>query len=234
MKLVEEYQWFENYKPGPLEHSLNGLSDALESWDKTLLLYIFLPILALLALQFIVHLSLGKGLEKIWTPFCRFLQKIEGFLLIFLLTAMVLLAFSQIILTYTWRGFTWALPLIRALVLWVGIFGASLATQQRSHIKFDILAKFLPRKAKEVVGFLVNTACVVVMIFLCNAAYRFMIQMKMNSQEYLVSGIPWIDKIPEWLAMSILPVGFLLITVKFMMLALEDIATLFRAREEGR
>ncbi|MCP5468141.1 MAG: TRAP transporter small permease subunit [Deltaproteobacteria bacterium] len=231
MKLIEEYQWFENYKPGPIEHSLNGLSDSLEALDKSVLFYIFVPVLAIIALQFIFQFSTGKGLEKIWTPFCKFLQKIEGFVLISLLASMVLLAFSQIVLTYTSRGLAWALPLIRASVLWIGVFGASLATQQRSHIKFDILAKFLPRKAKEVVGLSVNFTCIIVMVFLTNAAYRFMIQMKMNSQEYLVEGLPWIGKLPEWVAMSILPIGFSLIAIKFMMLALEDIATLFRARQ---
>ena len=61
----------------------------------------------------------------------------------------VVLAALQIVLRYGFdSGIAWADPLLRVLVLWLGLLGALAATRDRRHITIDVLSRMLPARAK--------------------------------------------------------------------------------------
>ena len=87
-----------------------------------------------------------------WPRINSLLNKLEEVLLISLLVLMVILAFLPILFrNVIATGLIWIDPLLRHLVLWVALLGASLATRQERHIKIDLLSNYLPAAGQRVV-----------------------------------------------------------------------------------
>src|SRR3970040_2127967 len=90
-----------------------------------------------------------RGLRRI----DAFFAKAEQVLIVIVLTAMLLLAFLQVLLRNAWDfGLPWVDILLRHLVLWLGIMGASLATRMNRHIRIEVLTRFLPARHQRLVG----------------------------------------------------------------------------------
>lgn len=69
------------------------------------------------------------------------LHKLEDLLLASLLGSMIILACTQIFLrNFFDSGFTWADPLLRVMVLWLGMLGALAASRGNRHIVIDVLS----------------------------------------------------------------------------------------------
>jgi TRAP-type C4-dicarboxylate transport system permease small subunit len=74
----------------------------------------------------------------------HYINRIEDWLLILMLSAMVILAVAQILFRNVFdSGIVWADPLLRTLVLWVALSGAVIATRTNNHIRIDILSRYL-------------------------------------------------------------------------------------------
>ena len=87
-------------------------------------------------------------MTRIDTTFSR-LEKVgragEDAVLVIILTAMILLAASQIVLRNFFNfGFIWADEMLRMLVLWIAVAGAVAASRTDKHINISILDRFLP------------------------------------------------------------------------------------------
>ena len=87
--------------------------------------------------------SICKNSEtsSVLKPALHLIHILEDSLLIALLLSMVLLASGQIMLrNFFDMGLVWIDPLLRVLVLWVGMLGALAATRGRRQISIDVLA----------------------------------------------------------------------------------------------
>ncbi len=74
------------------------------------------------------------------------LHRAEDALLVLLLSTMIVLASTQILLRNLFdSGFVWIDPLLRVLVLWLGLIGATVATRNNRHIRIDLLTRFFKR-----------------------------------------------------------------------------------------
>ena len=66
-----------------------------------------------------------------------------------ILISMIFLGLAPIILrSFFESGINWAEPLSRHFVLWLALFGAGAATQERKHITIDVISNFLPARWK--------------------------------------------------------------------------------------
>jgi TRAP-type C4-dicarboxylate transport system permease small subunit len=73
----------------------------------------------------------------------RVLHRCEDLLLALLLTAMIALACTQIVLrNIAETSVLWIDPLLRAMVLWLGLLGAMVASRNNRHIAIDLLTRF--------------------------------------------------------------------------------------------
>ena len=62
------------------------------------------------------------------------------------LSCMIVLAIYQILSRNLFsEGVVWIDPLLRTLVLWVGLTGAVVATRTDNHIRIDIFSKYFPK-----------------------------------------------------------------------------------------
>ncbi|MDX1385976.1 MAG: TRAP transporter small permease [bacterium] len=158
------------------------------------------------------------------------LEKVESVLASLGLLFMISLAFLQVLLRNFWdTGIGWGDPIVRALVLWVGFLGASIATHQKGHISFDVVSKFLPPRINRVAKLLVHFTSAVVCVLLAKAAYDFVAMEK----EF---GTMLVEQIPNWIAVIIIPISFLIMAFRMAIHGFEDILSFFKAqpvREES-
>ncbi len=146
------------------------------------------------------------------------LNKFEGALLIFFLAVILVMAFLQVVLRNVFSyGFLWADIVLRHLVLWIAFLGASLATSQERHISIDALTRFLPERAKHAARVLTNLFAAVVCYYFMTASFAFV-------QSEAEAGTTLSANIPVWYAEVIIPVGFGLLVIHFLVRAVIDSA----------
>ena len=137
------------------------------------------------------------------------LNKVEGALLILMLSIMVLVAFSQVMLRNLFHtGIDGADVLLRHLVLWIGFLGAAIATSEERHINIDALRRFLSPRIRSAVDVLTDIFAAIVCYYLMSAAWVFV-------ESEMAGGRSVFQNIPVWYGQSIIPVGFGLLVVHF-------------------
>lgn len=125
------------------------------------------------------------------------------------LTLMLLLSSLQVILrNFFDSGIDWGDIVVRHLVLFILFFGASLSTREKRHIQMDISARLVPDPWKPWVDLLINGFCILVTALLLVAAITF-------TQDEKLSGSILFLNVPTWTLIMIMPIGFTLITVRF-------------------
>jgi TRAP-type C4-dicarboxylate transport system permease small subunit len=145
-----------------------------------------------------------------WT---KRLHRAEDALLVLLLSTMIVLASTQIILRNLLdSGFVWIDPLLRVLVLWLGLIGATVATRNNRHIRIDLLTKFFKRNThrliQSIIGQISAWTCLVI------AWYGF----KWIQMDY-VDGLTSFVGVPAWTLEVIIPTTFALIGLRYLILS---------------
>jgi len=144
----------------------------------------------------------------------KLLQWLEDSLLVITLTTMILLALSQIIMRNLFEtGVEWSDPLLRVLVLWLGLLGAIAATRQSNHISIDIVSRILPGNGKLITTIINNVFSAVICAIISYYSSLFVII------EYQDGATAFID-VPAWLCEIIIPIGFGLMALRFLSNAL--------------
>lgn len=161
-----------------------------------------------------------KILKNIDTWIARF----ETIILVAVLSIMVLLAFLQVVLRNLFdEGILWGDTFLRHLVLWVGFLGASLATREKKHINIDLFTRFFKGKSKALILSITNLFAAVVCWFLTSAAWTFVMDEKeFNSTIF--------SDIPAWYFQIIIPIGFLLMAFRFLIISIEHIVEIFSSK----
>lgn len=155
----------------------------------------------------------------------RALSLLERTLVVVLLATMVLLAFLQVILrNFFSAGILWAEPFLRHLVLWIGFLGASLATQQEKHINIDILTRFAPPRVVNIIHIVTNLFAGIICATLANAGWTFLLSEKESGGVLFTVGS---TGLPEWWFQIVIPVGFGLMSLRFLIRTIEHIVESF-------
>ncbi len=141
------------------------------------------------------------------------LHRVEDVILVGLLFLMILLAVSQILLRNLFDGgVVWGDPLLRVLVLWIGLIGAMVATRQERQIRMDVFTRYLSRGMKAVSETLVSLFAALVCLVACGYSARFVMD------EYSFGGAAFAS-VPTWACASIIPIAFLVIGLRYLLLA---------------
>ncbi|MCW8824928.1 MAG: TRAP transporter small permease [Gammaproteobacteria bacterium] len=138
----------------------------------------------------------------------RIMGAIEDGLLITLLTLMITLAGSQIIArNFFDSGFAWGDPMLRVMVLWVGLLGAMAATRDEHHISIDVISRFLKPQHRRYTATINALFTAIVCALITWHAVGFV---------YLEwqDGMHVFGVVPSWLAELIIPVGFGVIAIR--------------------
>ena len=153
------------------------------------------------------HSALGRVL--------RVIRHIEDGALIALLTAMIVIAISQIVMrNFLGTGIAWGDPLLRILVLWVGLAGAIVATRENHHISINVLAHLLPGRAQAIAQSLAALFTALICAIIAYHSARFVYS------EFEVQTIAFAS-IPAWWCQVILPLAFGVMCLRFTALSFQ-------------
>lgn len=146
-------------------------------------------------------------MDRKWVNGLKFL---EDAALIAILTAMILLAASQVTLRNVWSsGFAWADPLLRILVLWLALLGAMAATRDQNHISIDVLSKFLPTCLKKPARMMIQLFSAAICALLAWQGGRLV---WLDYREATIA----FASVPSWMCELIIPFGFGIISLRFL------------------
>ena len=148
-----------------------------------------------------------EGLHSAWT---RWITRFEDLVLTLLLGAMVILSGLQILLRNGFdSGLPWIDPLLRVLVLWLGLVGAIVAARRNKHIRIDLVNRYLGGIGARVAEVAVDvfTAAVCALVAWHGA------RMVLLEKEFAASGV--LD-IPMWVLQLVIPVAFSLVALIYL------------------
>jgi TRAP-type C4-dicarboxylate transport system permease small subunit len=144
-----------------------------------------------------------------WHRIDSAIARVEWVLIVVLLSAMILVAFFQIILrNFFATGLSWGDPFVRYLVVWVGFVGAALATKEGKHIKIEVVSHLLSDRAKQYLQVFSHLFSAIICGLLTVAALKFV------RFEALMGGEP-IWGLPAWTPQVIIPVTFSIMALRF-------------------
>ena len=137
------------------------------------------------------------------------LHRLEDGVLVLALMTMLGLALTQIVLRNGFdTGIPWADPFVRVLILWVTMLGAMAATRERSHIAIDAVSRYLGPWPQQISRVL----CALVAAVVCGIAAWYTWEFIQFERE---DGTIAFASVPVWVCQLILPVGFGVMAVRF-------------------
>jgi TRAP-type C4-dicarboxylate transport system permease small subunit len=110
-------------------------------------------------------------------------------------------------------GLVWGDPMLRMLVLWVGLFGAMVAGRCDSHIRIDLLNRYLPSWAANIARGL--SGCFTALTCGIFSYYGF----RFARFEFEDGGTAF-GNVPAWVCASIIPLAFSVIAIRSLISAI--------------
>lgn len=139
----------------------------------------------------------------------QIMNRLEEGVIAFLLAAMTILTFVQVVLRYVFNaGLVWALEATTYMFAWLVLFGMSYGIKAGSHIGVDVLVKLLPGAGQRAVGILAGFLCMAYAAIVLYGGYVYVDKMYLLGVE--AEDLP----IQRWVLILILPIGFALLLLR--------------------
>ncbi|CAG1002887.1 C4-dicarboxylate TRAP transporter small permease protein DctQ [Burkholderiales bacterium] len=140
----------------------------------------------------------------------HWLERIEEGLVGFILAAMTIVTFAQVVARYVFNySFVWALELVTYLFAWLIFLGMAYGVRVSSHIGVDALVRRLGPRMTRIVGAAAAALCVVYSVILLYASWQYVA--KIHSIGILAQDLP----IEQWIPRTVLLLGFAILIVRF-------------------
>lgn len=154
----------------------------------------------------------------------RLFERAEEGIIAFLLAAMTVVTFVQVVLRYVFNDtLLWALEATTYMFGWLVLAGISYGVRVNAHIGIDLLVKALPGNARRVVGLLAIGCSMAYAVLMAYGAYFYVRRMFMLGIE--AQDLP----VQRWLLGLIVPIGFSLLGLRL----LEQAVAVLRGRAAG-
>lgn len=141
------------------------------------------------------------------------LHRAEDLLLAALALGLLGLAVAQIALRLVFdSGLDWAEMAGRAGVFWLALLGALGATRDRRHIAIDALPRVLPPWAQQLAWWVSQSAAAALCAAMAWLGWG-LVQLEREAP------VPFIAGVPSWWPMLVLPAGFGLMALRFLLAA---------------
>ena len=153
-------------------------------------------------------------------------RRLEDTALVLLLCGMMLLAVGQIVLREVFAtGFVWADELVKLMLLWLAMVGSIAASRDDRHIRIDALSHLFPPLAISITRIFVDLFAAAVCAVIAWHAYRYIRLVDIEFGDTVL-----IDT-PAWIVHAIVPLAFLLISYRFVILVIWQIVCIFSDEE---
>ena len=169
---------------------------------------------------------------KIINTIDRVLAKIEETLCLILLTAMIAVITLQVLnqAIFHIRSIVWTEEVSRILFVWSIMIGSSLAARKGDHLTVDFIYSHFKGNAKFILRVIILLICIVTCAYIARSGVDLvMTNVKRNN----FFGVTlW----PMWVATVSVPIGFTMITVRYILQLISESIEKFRKKkpeEEG-
>lgn len=140
----------------------------------------------------------------------KWLERLEEGLVAFLLAAMTLVTFAQVVARYGFNySFTWALELTTVLFAWLIFLGIPYGVRVGSHIGVDALVKMMGPVGARITGGAAALLCLAYSVILFVASWSYVA--KMYVVDIDMDDLP----VKQWVPRAILVVSFGLLAFRF-------------------
>lgn len=154
----------------------------------------------------------------------RVINGVEEGVISLLLVAMTLLVFVEVVMRYVFNsGISWAQEATLLLSAWMVLFGVSYGIKVGSHIGVDAIVRLLPPLGRRILSGAAVLFCLIYCGLFLWGSWIYL--QKMFKIGITLQDIP----VTRWLAHSILLIGFLFLTVRFIQLGL----SIVRGQSDG-
>ena len=141
----------------------------------------------------------------------KILDRIEELIVVVMLALMTLLTFLQVVMRYGFNsGFTWAVELTTIFFAVMIFVGVSYGVRTGAHIGVDALVKRFPTGVGRAISIVVVLLCLLYAGLVIYGSWIYVSKMKLVGVE--LDDLP----IPIWVVRSILPLGYALLTLRFL------------------
>lgn len=138
--------------------------------------------------------------------FARIFARLEEALISFLLAAMTLLTFAQVVMRYVFNsGFVWALEATTYMFGWMVLLAISYGIKAGSHIGVDVVVKLLPQNGQRIAGLIGAVLSMAYAVILLVGSYNYIDTMHTLGID--AEDIP----VERWILLLALPIGFILL-----------------------
>ncbi|QNB46318.1 TRAP transporter small permease subunit [Thermanaerosceptrum fracticalcis] len=121
-----------------------------------------------------------------------------------------IILFINVVLRYVFRSSTtWAEELIRYIMVWIAFIGGSICVRKNLHVAIDFFLYFIGPKGKRIMAILVNLVCFVFSAMMVRLGWQLVSFTMSKNQVAPALGIPM------YLPYLALPLGFILMTIRF-------------------
>jgi C4-dicarboxylate transporter DctQ subunit len=140
----------------------------------------------------------------------RWLERLEEWLVAFLMAAMTLTTCMQVVARYVFNySFVWALELTGVMFAWLIFVGMSYGVRVGAHIGIDAAVRLLRPRAARVVGMVAAALCVAYALVVTYGGWQYV--RKMHEVGILMQDMP----IQQWIPRIVVPLGFALLALRF-------------------
>ena len=162
----------------------------------------------------------------------RFIDHIEEAGIALCLGLMTLITFANVIARYVFAdNILWALEVTVFLFAWLVLMGMSYSVKKRLHIGVDVVLNMVPPPVRRVLGLVSAAACIAFAVLMLIGAWEYWWPFATERAWYETENTPmppWLqfladwmnegeryEKIPRWIPYLALPLGFALLTLRF-------------------
>ncbi len=147
---------------------------------------------------------------------------LESAALVVLLGALMLLAVGQIVLRIFFSfGFIWADELVKLFVLWIALMASIAASRSDRHLRIDLLSHLVAEKYARIPRIIVDVFAAAICALLAWHSWRY-VQLTIEFEDSILVDFP------AWIAYSLLPFSFILMSYRFVLSGAGDVIRLFR------
>ena len=150
----------------------------------------------------------------------------ENAALVILLGALMLLAVGQIAMRIFFSfGFIWADELIKLFVLWIALVASVAASRSDRHLRIDVLSHFVVAKYARFPRIIVDLFAGIICGVLAWQSWRYL-QLTIEFEDTVLVDLP------AWIAYGLLPLSFVLMCYRFLLLSGSNLMRIIRPDPE--
>lgn len=143
-------------------------------------------------------------------------NNIEEFFVIILLFIMTVVVFWQVVCRFVLKAsLPWSEELSRYILVWVTFLGASIGVKRGAHIGVEAFLLLLPKKVRGYMNYVIAAICVVFCLIVFKESLGIIEKQFVNSQ------VSPAMQIPMWWAYLAVPVGMILMSIRFIQTAIK-------------